>query len=436
MTFKEHLRSNVRLAWPVVIGQLGHIMVSVTDSVMIGHVGVVPLAAATLSSSVHHLLMFFGIGVSYAITPMVAATEPKHASRLANILHSGLVMCAGLGLLLTLLGLFITQFIPHLGQDQDVATTAQPYLSIICVSIIPLMMFQTFRQFSEGQSDTLLPMVVSILANILNIALNYIMIYGKFGLPAMGLNGAGYATLLSRMAMFIMMLWLAKGKRGQCRQRVDFTMIARLLTIGIPSGLQYIFEIGAFGIAAIMIGWIGPQALAAHNIAANLAAITYMAATGLAAASTIRIGNQMLRKDRKNLRIAGFSSLGIVAAFMAACGLLFIAFRFQLPALYIQDESVRDITSTLLVIVATFQISDGLQAVGLGNLRGLMDVRIPTLVTLFSYWFIAIPLGYVLGFVLGLGVHGVWYALCLGLSLAAVLHVWRFHAFSKRIQFH
>ncbi len=435
MTLKEHLRKNVLLATPVVVGQLGHIMVSVADSVMVGRVGVVPLAAATFAGTFFHLLMLFGIGVSYSITPVVAATDPNDKSKLLSFLQSGLGMNLGLGVILVLIGLIASNFLEFFGQEHDVVKAAGPYLVIVSLSLLPVMIFQTFRQFSEGQSDTLSPMIVSVIANLLNVGLNYVLIYGKLGFEPMGLNGAGYATLLARISMAFLIIFIIRKKCIGFKWNFELAIIKKLLKIGIPSGMQYIFEVGAFATAAIMVGWISAEALAAHNIALNLSAITYMAATGLAAASTIRIGNQVGFKDRRNLRIAGFSNLAMVAIFMAFCGVLLIFLRNILPALYIEDEQVRSIASFLIIIAAAYQISDGLQAVGLGVLRGLTDVKVPTIVTFVAFWIVAIPLGYILGFTFQMGVNGVWYALCIGLTIAAIFHIWRFNRLSKQINF-
>ncbi|WP_420316773.1 MATE family efflux transporter [Ekhidna sp.] len=435
MTLKQHLRKNVVLALPVVIGQLGHIMVGVADSVMVGRLGVIPLAAATFAGTIYHILMLFGIGVSYAITPKVAATDITDKSRLKEFLQNGFFMNLGLGLILFGLGYLSSHFLGYFGQEVPVAEAAVPYLIIMCGSLIPLMIFQTFRQYAEGLSDTFSPMAVSVFANLLNVFFNYMLIYGKLGAPALGLNGAGYATLLARIIMFSVMIWWVRKKITGFEWKYTWSGIRELLRIGLPSGLQYVFEVGAFATAAIMVGWIGAEALAAHNIALNLAAISYMAATGLAAASTIRIGNQMRLKDRRNLRIAGFSSFGLVTIFMAMCGLTFILLRNVLPALYIEDQVVRATAASLLIIAAAFQISDGIQAVGLGVLRGLTDVKIPTIVTFVAYWLIAIPVGYWLAFHGGHGVQGVWYGLSIGLTISGVLHIWRFNRLSKKIKF-
>lgn len=435
MTIKQHLKKNATLAYPVVIGQLGHIMVTVADTAMVGQVGVVPLAGATFAGTIYYILMVFGLGMSYAITPLVAATDPKDRPKTLTYLQNGLVLNVTLGVLLFLLALSVIPFLSHFGQEDQVVVAARPYLLIICCSLVPLMVYQTFRQFSEGLSDTFNPMLVSVLANLTNVGLNYVFIFGKFGLPAMGLVGAGYATLISRVVMAILMVVLTRRKWIGIVWKLSWRTIRHMIKLGTASGLQYIFEVGAFATAAIMVGWLGASALAAHQIALNLAAISYMAATGIAAASTIRIGNQIGLKDKRNLRIAGFSCLAMVAVFMAGAGLIFIFFRHELTALYVKDQNVRDIAAGLLIIAAAFQVSDGTQAVGLGVLRGLTDVKVPTLVTFIAFWVLAIPAGYLLGFVFGLGINGIWYALLGGLTIASIMHFIRFNRLSNRLRF-
>ncbi len=435
MTLKEHFKKHIVLAYPVVIGQLGHIMVSVADTMMVGHVGVIPLAAATFAGTIYHTLLLFGIGVSYAITPLVAATKPDDQPILMKYLQNGLILNAVLSLALLGIGLIASQFLMNFGQEEAVAIEAKSYLIIVSASLIPLMVFQTFRQFSEGLSDTFNPMVVSVIANLLNVALNYVMIYGKFGFTALGLDGAGYATLISRVVMAVLLIWAIRNRFAGFQFHFDWINIKRMLKIGIPSGMQYVFEVGAFAMAAIMVGWISAEALAAHQVALNLSAITYMCATGLASAATIRIGNQIGLKDLHGLKTAGYTAYGLVTGFMAVMAVLFILFRFTMSSWYVNDEYVQSVAAGLLIIVAGYQVSDGLQAVGLGILRGLTDVKVPTMVTFVSYWLIAIPGGYLFAFHWDMGIEGVWYALLLGLSVAAILHILRFVRLVRKLRF-
>lgn len=435
LTLKEHFRRNILLAYPVVIGQLGHIMVSVADTVMVGRVGVIPLAAATFAGAFYHVLMVFGLGVSYAVTPLVAASDPTDQPRLMTYLRGSFLLNSILAILMLAIGFGVSFFLSQFGQEPEVASSAKDYLIIATASLVPVMIFQTFRQFSEGLSDTFNPMIASLVANLLNVLLNYVMIYGHWGVPAMGLNGAGYATLISRVIMVFLMWWMIRKKLHHFNWRFEWAQARKLLNIGIPSGMQYVFEVGAFATSAIMVGWISAEALAAHQIAINLAAITYMSATGIGAAATVRIGNQLGQKDLRNLRIAGYSCFVLVAVFMAISAVLFVIFRYPLTSLYVSDPAVQSLAAGLLIIAAAFQLSDGLQAVGLGVLRGLTDVKVPTVVTFIAYWVLALPGGYLLGFVFDLGVDGIWYALSGGLTVAAVLHIWRFNRLTQRIRF-
>lgn len=435
MTLREHFKKNIILAVPVVIGQLSHIMVSVADTIMVGQIGVIPLAAATFAGTIYHILMVFGLGVSYAITPLVAATDPNDHNSLLKHLQSGWVLDFFLSILLVLVAFIFSFFLDYFGQEPAVAEQARSYLMIMASSLIPLMIFQTYRQFAEGLSDTLTPMVVAIFANLLNVVFNYLLIYGNFGFPELGLDGAGYATLISRVVMAAVMWWLIRSKTRGFQFRFELVEIKKMIKIGAPSGMQYVFEVGAFAAASVMVGWISAAALAAHQIALNLAAISYMCAVGLGSAASIRIGNQMGLKDVRNLKIAGYSSFATVIVFMSCAACLFILFRYRLTELYIKDVSVQEVAAGLMVIAAAFQISDGVQAVGLGVLRGLTDVKVPTIVTFIAYWLVAIPGGYVLGFWFDMGIKGVWYALSGGLTIAGLSHILRFRGLSNRLRF-
>lgn len=435
LSLKQHLRKNLSLAFPVMIGQVGHIMVMVADTMMVGRVGVIPLAAATFASTIFNVLMIFGVGVSFAITPLVAASDPKDQSRLMRYLQNGIVLNMLLAVLLVLVGLVAAQFLGFFGQETEVAIMAKPYLLVISISLLPLMYFQSYRQYAEGLSDTFNPMWVSVFSNALNVLLNYLLIYGALGFPEMGLLGAGYATLIARVVMAILMHWSIRTKLYGFSWEITLDVMKRMLRIGVPSGMQFVFEIGAFAMAAVMVGWISAEAQAAHQIAVSMAALTYMAASGLGTAGTIRVGNQVGLKNIQNLKLAGYSVMLSVILFMACTGVIFVIFRHSLVSLFIEDATVKTLAASLLIIAAAFQISDGMQAAGLGVLRGLTDVKIPTIVTFISYWMVAMPLGYILGFIFDLGVYGVWYGLLSGLTLAAIMHFLRFRKLTNRLKF-
>jgi len=432
-------KATLLLAYAVMLSQLGQIMVGVSDSVMVGQLGTAPLAGVSLGNSIFILFLTFGVGISFGITPLVAKADgEKNFKTIIEILKHGFLVNGVMGLILFFL-LYLTSFIfPYLNQPEEVIELAKPYFMIISYSIIPFMIFQVFRQFAEGLSLTRQAMIITISGNVLNIVLNYILIFGKLGVPAFGMVGAGIATLISRIYMaFAMIAFVVYGKYFKqywarfSRNSFDKRLIHNILNIGVPSGMQFIFEVGAFSLAAIMIGWLGASSLAAHQIAINLAAITYMMATGLAAATTIRVGNQLGKKDYKAMREVGFTGFFMSGAFMGLNAVILILGRSFFPTLYIHEAEVIQIASTLIFIAALFQLSDGIQVVGLGALRGMADVKIPTLVTLVAYWILALPAGYLLGFILNLGAIGIWIGLLAGLTVTAVLLFLRFHMLSN-----
>lgn len=438
MDYLDHYKQTVSLSVPVVLSQLGHIAVTVADSAMVGRTGTVPLAAAAFAGSTFYAVLLFGIGISYAITPLVSAALVKSKTeRVGELLKNSLIIYPIAGICLTLLLILVSRFYDSFGQEAEVAEAAVPYLVLLAVSIIPMMIFQVFRQFLEGLSQTRQSMVISLITNVLNIVLNYLLIFGEFGFPELGLVGAGIATLIARIiaaAMIAVYVFKAAAYQKYVKAFkqvvVEIRVIKELLSLGLPSGLQLVFEVTAFGFSAIMVGWIGKDALAAHQIALNISAVTYMIYTGISAAAAIRVGTFFGKEDQVNQRKAGFTSMGLVMITIVISGILIVIFKDALPLLYTSDENVLSITSSIFIIVAIYQIGDGLQVVGLGALRGLTDVKIPTIVTLISYWLIALTLGYFLAFKFDFGIYGVWTGLLAGLSIAGFLHCARFYKIS------
>ena len=440
MELKSHIKTTFFLAYPVMLSQLGQVAVGVADSMMVGQLGALPLAAASLGNSIFFVIMMFGIGISMGITPLVSIADGKHKTkRISRLFKHGLWINLTTGLLLTVVVMGLSQGIHFLNQPLEVVEEAIPYLWIITASLIPLMVFQTFKQLAEGLSQTRQAMYITIFSNLVNVFLNWVLIWGHFGFPALGLNGAGWATLISRILMMILMgayvLRSSRYKPYHIRlslPSLSFPMVARILKIGVPTGFQFIFEVSAFSAAAIMMGWIGVNALAGHQIALNLASISYMMATGLSTAGMIRVSNQIGKGNFQGMREAGMAVFGMVLAFMFTCAVIFFTLRFYLPTLYIDDPEVIALSASLLIIAGFFQLSDGVQVVGLGVLRGLEDVKVPTLVTLMAYWVLGLPLGYLLAFPLGWNEKGIWIGLLIGLTITAVMLFYRFHSLSKK----
>lgn len=438
--YKDNFSKTLKIAYPVMLSQVGHILVGIIDSLMVGQLGPEPLAASSFVGSVFSVFLMFGIGLSFGITPLVAQSDgKKDDDTITRVLRQGIILCAIAGFVL-LLGLGLVYFaLPYLGQTEQVVSLGKPYYLIIASSIVPLMIFQNFKQFTEGLSVTKQMMFITIAANLINVGLNYLLIFGKMGFPELGLNGAGWATLISRIFMMIVACrFVLKGRRfvrfrdGFNLFKVKAGYFKPMLQIGIPAGTQFLFEVGAFSVAAVMMGWIGDKELAAHQIAIGLVALSYMAATGISAASTVRIGNLIGQSDGINLFRAGNANFVLSLFVMSTCAVLFVLIHDVVPAFYIDDEEVIRIAGSLIVIAGFFQLSDGVQVVGLGNLRGMSDVKVPTLITLVAYWGLAIPVSYVFGFVLGFGPEGIWYGLLTGLTVAAALLYFRFKRLSKR----
>lgn len=441
MTLKTHLKENFYLAYPVMLSNLGHVTMGVSDNVMVGHLGASPLAGAGLALVAFNVLMLFGIGVSYAITPLVAtANGERNDDAVVETLRHGLVINVIVGIALVGIVFVAKNILYHIEQPIQVVELAIPYLEIITVSIIPMLVFQTYKQFAEGLSNTRVAMIVIIAANVVNIGLNYSLIYGHFGMPALGLNGAGWATLLSRIFMAAAIAGyiyfypaFGKYRAGFSFGNYSKSLFNRMLHIGIPSGTQFIFEAAAFDFSLVMMGWLGVTTQAAHQITINMATLTYMTTAGLAAAATVRVSYFLGNRDIHNLKLAAYSLLGMAIALMSFFALIFIAGRHVLPHFYIDDAEVITVASTLLIIAGFFQISDGVQVVAVSALRGLQDVKIPSLLIFICYWVISLPLGYLLAFYFGLGPIGIWLGLLIGLSLTAIVMFVRFKILVKAL---
>jgi len=438
---KKHIVSTFQLAYPVIIGQLGIIMMGVVDSLMVGKLGAAPLAASALGGSSAFIVLIIGIGVSYAVTPLVAiAVGAGRFEDCGIYFRQSLLVNSILSIIIAVIIYFAADLIKYFDQPVEVQNQAVDYMRIIGLSSIPLLLFQTYKQFIEGLSIMRPAMIITLIANLVNVFANWLLIYGNLGFPALGLNGAGWATFASRAFMALALMGFVMNNKFFKKYDVSFhfksinwTVIKKILSLGLPSGIQYFFEVGAFSFAVVMVGWLGTKQLAAHQIAINLASISFMAVLGISVAGSIRVGNAVGMKEITETRRAGFTAILLGASTMLGAGIIFIVFRNYLPTLYVNDEVVISYASSLLIIAALFQLSDGTQAVGIGVLRGLTDVKIPTAITFIAYWIVGLPIGYLLGFNFEMGVQGVWIGLLLGLTTSAVLLTLRFNSRSKQI---
>lgn len=442
-SYKLYYLSTLALAGPVMISQLGHTLVHTADSIVVGHfAGTVPLAAVSLVHSVFMIVMVIGIGISYGLTPLIAQENGrKNYVECGVLLSNSLWINVLAGALLFCLVYFGSMAaVDHLDQDPDVVREAKPYLFILSLSMMPLMVFNAFKQFAEGLGFTKQAMRITIWGNVLNVLLAIVFVKGMFGLKPMGISGVGYATLIDRFLMAIVMgTYVFRSidfKRYLQQFRLLYLDGARclaILKIGAPVAMQYVFEVGAFAAAAVMAGTIGASEQAAHQVAITLAAMTYMMASGIAAATTIKTGNSFGQRNFPRLRRFAISSYHIVLVFMGITALLFALLSQYLPWIFTKDTLVIGIAAQLLVIAGLFQLFDGTQVVGLGILRGIGDVNIPTLITFVAYWVIGLPVAYGLGLALGFGVLGIWYGLTLGLLTSSVLLYLRYRKVSGKL---
>lgn len=422
-------------------GQLGQILVNFIDNIMVGRLGPEALAAVSLAIAIYISFMVVGMGISFALPPLVAEADgQKNHKKISQYFKHSLIINLAYALACAVLIELALPALDHLGQDREVVELAKPYLRISGWTLIPLMLFQTFRSYADGMSETMPAMLASLTGNVFNVLFNYMFIYGKFGAPALGVTGAALGTLLARIIMiFIIISIILRWKdlwlhiRSADYRKFQSGLFRKIYGLGIPTSMQMFFEVSAFGGAALIMGTLGAVPQAAHQIAINLASMTFLTCTGLAMAATIRAGNRLGEKDFGGLQRAGYSALIQVVAFMLIAAVVFVMCRNILPLIYIDDPAVISIASTLLIMAAIFQVSDGIQVVALGALRGIQDVRVPMVITFIAYWVFGLPISYVSARFLDFGPVGVWLGLVLGLTISAGLLTTRFKKISDKM---
>lgn len=439
--YLRHARETFQLSLPVIVGQLGHIMMGVIDNAMVGGVGYEYLSASGLANGMFFLIIIIGMGIGMALSPLTAEAEgAKNYGLAADYLKQGLVI-AVLGSVVLGVATWLSPVVfPYMNQPARDLELAPSYLRILAWGIPAFMLFLTGKHFVDGLSLTRPAMYITLIGLLSNVFMNWLLIYGNWGFPRLELDGAGYATNLSRYLMALLMLgyiWLhprfASYRQGW--EGIHGRIIRKILRIGIPTGLQYFFEASAFVLAAFMVGWLGSAARAAHQIAISMASVTFMVVIGIASGASIRVGDALGRKDLTDIRQAGYTGVMLGVGFMILAAVAFVIGREWLPALFLSAEGglkgldsqeVLNMAARLMLFAAVFQVFDGTQAVGGAILRGLQDVRIPTLITLLAYWVVALPLCYLLGFVWNWGLDGVWAAFVICLMVSAVLLLLRF----------
>lgn len=455
MNLKEYIpyyRRNLKVAVPVMLTQAGAALVGMIDSMMVGRYATADLAAVSLSNAIFFTFMVFAMGALMGITPLVGfeigkreidADATQSTRNVAAYLRSGAVFTLLLSeAMLLILGAFIP-LLGHLGQEPIVVQKARPYYILIVLSIVPFLFFCLQKQFLEGLGNTWVAMVITLVMNLLNILLNWIFIFGHWGFEPMGATGAGIATLISRALMpfcFLAVLYLKREWRTYVHRDtrpsrvVIRTQLKQLWATGAPIGGQTVLETILFTLSFVIMGWLGKEALAAHQIANQIADFTFMLAVGVGSATTIRVSHQLGKGDLHAVRMASRASIHLVLLMNTIGASLMIGFRHYIPLLFTEDPTVIPIASTLILFAGMFQYADGLQCVGAGMLRGIADVRRPMIHAFVAYILIALPVGLLLMFPCGMGAKGMWIGFIFGLSIAAILFHTRFHRRMKQLE--
>ncbi|WP_394344687.1 MATE family efflux transporter [Flavobacterium restrictum] len=441
---------NIRLAYPVILGMLGHTLIGIVDNFMVGNLGSTELAAVSLGNSFIFIALSIGIGFSTAITPLVAeADAEKDDKKIRTTFHHGLLLCTILGVGLFILTVLSKQIMYFMHQPKAVADLAAPYIDWVAFSLIPVIIYQGYKQFADGLSQTKYSMYAIFMANVVHIFFNYVLIYGFWIFSKMGILGAALGTVISRIMMVVFMDLLLRKNAAFQRYFQNFSfkeirksVLRKIINLGLPSAMQMLFEVTLFTAAIWLSGSLGKNNQAANQIALTLASSTFMVAMGLSVTAMIRVSHSKGMGDFKNLIVVARSIFLLAIILETFFGVVFVVFHNYLPHLFlnmtdasqsIDNQEIILITAQLLLVAAVFQISDGIQVVVLGALRGLQDVKIPMYITFVAYWVVGFPISFYLGTYTHLAAVGVWIGLLAGLSTAAVFLYIRFVILTRKL---
>ena len=443
-TYKDQYKANLRLALPVVLTQLGQILTQFADNLMVGRYGgddPAPLAAVSFGGAVFFILFIAAIGIALGMTPLVGELYAQgDREKSAGLLQNGILFYGLLGLATAVVQYAAIPLLYHLGQPAEVVAMAIPYYKMLVYSMPFIMLFFAFKQFLEGVGNTKVEMVVTIVANLANIGFNWVFIYGRYGFPEMGAEGAGLGTLMSRIIAPILMIgyFYSRDKYrayldGFSPRNYSWATVKKLLHMGLPISLQMFLEASAFVGTGIMMGWFDKETMGANQIATTISNSAFMIVMSIGAATTIRVSHCYGARNIGELSLAAKASYHLVLAWNAFASVIFITLRHFIPALFTTNPEVIAIASELLIFVALFQLSDGIQNVSVGILRGIQDVKIIMPIAFVSYWLLNLPVGYLLGFTLGMGPSGLYLGFSFGLTAAAVMMILRIRRSVRRL---
>lgn len=437
--YKAHYIELLYLGLPIVIGQIGIIVMGFADTLMIGHHSTEELSAASFVNSVFNLVIIFGTGFSYGLTPIVGGLfGKKELTAAGGALKNSLLSNVLVAILITVIMTILYFNVENLGQPDELIPLIKPYYLTLLVSLIFIMIFNAFKQFADGITDTRVAMWILLSGNLLNIVGNYILINGKLGLPELGLLGAGISTLFSRIVMLIIFIFIFFFTTRYNQYRAGFKRLflntkdfLQLNKLGWPIAFQMGMETASFSLSAIMIGWLGTIALAAHQIMVTISTVSFMMFYGMGAAIAVRVSNFKGTNDIINIRNSAFAGAHIIIVMAIITSSFIFLFRNYLGGWFTDNTEVSLMVVTLVFPMLLYQFGDGMQIAFANALRGISDVKAMMIIAFISYFIIALPVGYICGFVLGWGVPGVWMTFPSGLSCAAILMFIRFQKQTK-----
>ena len=431
----------IQLAIPIIMGELAQMSLHLIDTAMVGAISYKHLAAASLVMTAANIPFVIGIGMTISVSQLVSMANGRHDHQLiSHYLFNGFLLCTAFALFISGGLVFGRNILRHLDQDPQVVELALPFMTLVGLSIIPMLLFMTLKQFTDGLEYTKTAMMLSIAAMPVNIFLNWLLIYGHWGFPRLELVGAGYATLITRTLIFVVLGLIVLKHRtfqrfvavSESQWKYSLKTMRELLRIGIPSSMQLGVEVCAFAVSGIIIGTISAVSQAAHQIALSCAAFTFMVSMGLSQAGSIRVSNAYGRADWIKIQVIGKTTLAAALLYGSFCAICFTILRWQLPLIFNENAAVVQLSALLLLFAAVFQISDATQAVGAGLLRGIKDVKLPTVLVTIAYWVIGLPVGWLFAFPYHMGAAGMWLGLIIGLTLASVFLGIRFLKMAKK----
>jgi len=439
--YTKEFSTNLKLALPVMTGSIGHLLVGLVDDIMVGHLGPIKLAATSLGNSLIFIAISIGIGFSFSITPLISESDGAKDYKKGRLqFQHSMILMSILAVVLVLFLFLLKPILFHLHQPPEVVKLAIPYFQVVAISMFPMIIFQGLKQFTDGLSQTQYAMQATLITNAVNVALNFMLIYGWWIFPKMGIVGAAIGTLVSRVIMVLFMLYIIRSKKRfkpylklLSKEELNTSIFKKIINLGIPSALQMLFEVGVFTASILLAGVIGAFPQAANQIAIKMSATTFMVSIGIGVATTIRVGNQKGLQKFKDLRRIALSNMLLIGLIMMVFSFLFFILKDTLPLMFTQNIEVIKIASSLLIVAGIFQISDGIQAIVLAALRGLQDVIVPTYITFFAYWVIGFPISYYLGLHTELKTIGIWIGLLISLTLSALLLFLRFQYLSRKL---